>query len=205
MRSWEWFANAVCVMSLTACGNSEGHKTGGGNGSTPKSGSVGAPCIAADELSQDFSGFAVREVNVETLSPGCDSGMCLTNNFQGRVSCPYGQSDTQATTDPQCFVPESEDPIQVPVEPQLLDRSASKSVTCSCQCDGPADGPFCSCPSGTVCEDPFANLEPQRPAMPAKYCIPVGSLYDPVNAPFPVETCDASSLNCGDPRPYPPP
>ena len=202
MRRWERLVWLVATMRcLAACSDAESEAEGS---SEPKPRAVGAPCIEDDEWAPDFSGFAVGDLNVATLSTRCDSGMCIVNNFQGRVSCPYGQSEAQAMTDSQCFVPDSEDPITVPVEPQRLDRRASKTVTCSCQCDGPAGGPFCTCPSGTVCEYPFANIGLPPPPMPGKYCIPVGALYDPREVLTP-EFCDATPENCGDPRPYPPP
>jgi hypothetical protein len=62
-----------------------------------------------------FNGFQASEVNLESNSPACRAGTCLLNHFQGRVTCPYGQSAEQAASDPRCFVPGTEEAITVPV------------------------------------------------------------------------------------------
>jgi hypothetical protein len=57
-----------------------------------QSGGVGDPCIPEDEYRQGFNGYQVSEVNVESKSFQCETRVCIVNHFQGRVSCPYGQS-----------------------------------------------------------------------------------------------------------------
>jgi hypothetical protein len=57
---------------------------------------VGDPCVPEAEYSQTFSGFDPGEVNVESKSFQCQTRLCLANHFQGRVSCPYGQTSTGA-------------------------------------------------------------------------------------------------------------
>src|SRR5258706_11907102 len=52
---------------------------------------VGDSCIPDDESRPDFSGYAENEVNIESESPSCQTGVCLVNHFRGRVSCPDGQ------------------------------------------------------------------------------------------------------------------
>jgi len=54
-------------------------------------GGVGDPCVPEDEYRQDFNGYAMTEVNVESKSFQCETRVCIVNHFQGRVSCPYGQ------------------------------------------------------------------------------------------------------------------
>jgi hypothetical protein len=62
-----------------------------------ESGGVGDPCTPEDEYLQDFNGFAESEVNIESKSFQCETRVCIVNHFQGRSSCPYGQ--TQADID----------------------------------------------------------------------------------------------------------
>jgi hypothetical protein len=57
-----------------------------------QAGGVGDPCIPEDEYQNLFGGYSVTEVNVESRSFQCETRVCLVNHFQGRVSCPYGQS-----------------------------------------------------------------------------------------------------------------
>jgi hypothetical protein len=59
---------------------------------------VGDPCVPAREYDVTFNGFDPGEVNVESKSFQCQTRLCLANHFQGRVSCPYGQ--TKAGTTP---------------------------------------------------------------------------------------------------------
>lgn len=54
---------------------------------------TGDPCVPEDEYLTGFSGFSQSEVNVESRSFQCLSRVCLVNHFQGRVSCPYGQTE----------------------------------------------------------------------------------------------------------------
>jgi hypothetical protein len=57
---------------------------------------VGAPCTPEQEYDPTFLGFAVGEVNVESKSFDCQTRLCLANHFQGRVTCPYGQTKAGA-------------------------------------------------------------------------------------------------------------
>jgi hypothetical protein len=83
-----------------------------------QSGGVGDPCTPEDEYRQDFNGYQLTEVNVESKSFQCETRVCVVNHFQGRVSCPYGQTgmnpdivtptspDYKQPTDPaRCRVP----------------------------------------------------------------------------------------------------
>jgi hypothetical protein len=189
MRLREWLA-AVALVQLAACSDDEETK-----GSTPEG--VGEPCILDTEEDPTFSGFSLLETSVgDTTADVCKSGVCLANHFQGRVSCPYGQTATQAASDPACFVPGSNEPITVPVDPQVTERPPATTVTCSCQCGGLPDGENCECPTGTVC----ASLSS---GSPRTHCMIERAIFDPTDPP-PI-ACDESRMNCGDPRPYPPP
>src|SRR5258708_5583188 len=109
------------------------------------SGGVGDPCTPEDEYTQEFSGFSVGEVNVESRSFQCETPICLVNHFQGRVSGPYGQTQAVADTSSaaslsgkepdRCRIPGTDgvsidDRIKVAVEPQLEERQAEKAVYC---------------------------------------------------------------------------
>jgi hypothetical protein len=124
---------------------------------------VGDACLPRDEFSAGFSGFSVDEVTVETANVDCAAeSFCLVHGFQGRVSCPYGQSETAlslSTDDPQrCFLPRDERKVvTVPVSPQLKDARARDSVYCSALCADAhghrSDGRrYHDCPSGYHCE-----------------------------------------------------
>jgi hypothetical protein len=54
---------------------------------------VGDPCVPEDEYLTGFNGFSKDEVNVESRSFQCLTRVCLVNHFEGRVSCPYGQTE----------------------------------------------------------------------------------------------------------------
>jgi hypothetical protein len=112
---------------------------------------VGRACVTGDERFADFSGFSLGEVNVEGLGGACgDELVCLVTQFQGRVTCPEGQSADELG---RCLTSLGE-PVVVPVEPQLSSRPADRHVICSCRCAGPdADADYCKCPSGMQCEE----------------------------------------------------
>ncbi len=123
-----------------------------------KPGGVGDPCIPEDEYSTEFSGYSAEEVNVESRSFQCVTRVCLVNHFQGRVSCPYGQTQGAINRNPddgsaedRCHIPGTlgnrrEDAVQVPVNPQLVERQAEDTVYCSCRCanaEGRTDDDYC--------------------------------------------------------------
>lgn len=138
-----------------------------------ESGGVGEPCTPEDEYQEDFSGFAVTEVNVESRSFQCETRVCLVNHFQGRVSCPYGQTADQATMGTgNCKIPGSEDKIKVPVEPQLTSRRAGQTVYCSCRCDGEdPSARYCECPSGYGCVKLVDKIGEGNEQLAGSYCI----------------------------------
>src|SRR5580658_4151657 len=53
---------------------------------------VGDPCTPEQEYDPSFLGYSQTEVSVESKSFQCETRLCLVDHFQGRVSCPYGQS-----------------------------------------------------------------------------------------------------------------
>jgi hypothetical protein len=60
---------------------------------------VGDPCIPSEEKDPLFQGFHVQQTYVETGAfASCESGVCLIDFFQGRVSCPLGQAQPERCT-----------------------------------------------------------------------------------------------------------
>jgi hypothetical protein len=111
---------------------------------------LGLACTPGDEARPNFSGYRETEVNLESRSPSCSSGICLVNAFRGRTSCPGGQPDPSR---PTCFTTgDNPVPVTVPVEAWLPGRPPESSVYCSCRCAAPAGaGPLCACPDGFEC------------------------------------------------------
>lgn len=153
-----------------------------------ETGGVGDPCIPEDEYQKGFSGFSVEEVNVESRSFQCTTRVCLVNHFQGRVSCPYGNKESDINRErpiPEdgmegCFVPDNSSiQIEVPVDPQLTVRRAEDAVYCSCRCDGPdANARYCECPSGYSCTRLVENLDLGAAQLAGSYCIREGTDYE---------------------------
>lgn len=167
---------------------------------TPKP--LGAPCVPDDERNPEFNGFQASEVSLDT-NAGCQSNLCLVNHFQGRVSCPYGQTVAAAQDSRECFIPGTASGIAVtvPVDPQLVQRRSDDTVACSCRCAGPGPGPFCSCPSNMECAPMISPLGlPGTDTLAGSYCIPRGTAYDPVT--LDPESCNPDAASCGAPNPY---
>jgi hypothetical protein len=153
-------------------------------GCTP--GGVGDPCIPEDEYGADFPGYGVEEVNVEAMSFQCETRLCLVNHFQGRVTCPYGQTVTEEDgtrrapeqVQNPCYLPDGNGHAVLPdVKAQLLKRRAKDSVYCSCRCDGPdKNARYCECPSGYSCtllnEIPLGASQ-----LLGSYCVRNGTAY----------------------------
>jgi len=145
---------------------------------------LGAPCVPLLEESTGFAGFATGEISVETGTPACAGGTCLVNHFQGRVTCPSGQSGPGQGLDaaPACRAPGTCGAVTAQVQPQCASRPASQSVYCSCRCaniDGRRDdgSTYCTCPSTMACVQlvlGFGNDDPIAGA----YCITSGTEYE---------------------------
>jgi hypothetical protein len=138
-----------------------------------RSSGVGDPCVPDSEFSPTFSGFNIKEVNVESKSFQCQTRICLVNHFRGRVSCgedrpekerglgqdknglgPGGTSDNSKG----CNVPGTKDPITGPVAPGTTDPADSKKGKCVqawCEKRKPENAVYCSC----RCADVNGNKE----------------------------------------------
>lgn len=177
----------------------------------PTSAAVGVACIPYEEVNPSFAGFAVDETSLETSHVDCAAeSVCLIHRFQGRVSCPYGQTEDALTlpmSDPRrCVLPwSSMEPVRVAVPPQIVERSAHEGVYCSALCADSQgrrnDGRrYHDCPSGFHCENVDASaLAPEN--LSGSYCVRDGTKN---SAAFSKEVCTldtgGSSGNCGDAR-----
>jgi len=168
-------------------------------------GGVGDPCTPEDEYEQTFNGFQVTEVNVESRSFQCETRVCLVNHFQGRVSCPAGQTDPVAGTAATCSIPGTkagnpQDDIIVPVKAQLVDRQTEQAVYCSCRCDGPdKNARYCECPEGFQCEKLVEDLKigASGGQLAGSYCIRAGSKYDDKKHRDSADNCGDFPDQCG--------
>jgi hypothetical protein len=158
---------------------------------------VGDPCVPEDEYSATFSGFALTEVSTESRSFQCQSRLCLVNHFQGRVSCPYGQTRDEATGEAKCRLPGTDEAVQAPVQPQLVERRAEDAVYCSCRCAGPDDSArYCECPSGFSCSPVVPKLALGAGQLPGSYCVREGTEYKAGTSLG--QACDATLGNCSE-------
>jgi hypothetical protein len=129
---------------------------------TPKP--LGGPCIPVEEDDPGSGGFDLNQISINGNAVDCQSTVCLIHQFQGRVSCPYGQTASPNADGETCTTPNGAT-VTVPVAAQLIDRPPSNSVYCTCHCAGPGPGPFCACPTGFACSplidgsqsDPYAG------------------------------------------------
>ncbi len=127
---------------------------------------VGEPCVPVAELSPGYPGASAEEIDLDTEHGGCESAMCMSYGFQGRVGCPEGNSKQP------CLTPDGV-AVDTDVEPQLESRPAELAVVCTCRCSGPGDEPLCECPTGTVCvDDVIADLGPNSQNLAGGYCLP---------------------------------
>jgi hypothetical protein len=53
---------------------------------------VGDPCTPEKEFSPGFAGASAEQLTLDLNSVQCDTRVCMSHYFQGRVSCPYGNS-----------------------------------------------------------------------------------------------------------------
>jgi hypothetical protein len=162
---------------------------------------LGAACVPEIERSPTFHGYATNHVAVNYANPACGSSVCLVNHMQGRVSCPYGQTEDElAASSPGCHVPWSTEPVTVPVDPQRLSRTASSAATCSCRCNGPGEGPFCVCPGAMECVPLIAETGSVELDIAAgSYCIPRGTAFSPQGPDVPSGTCVDGRASGEDP------
>jgi hypothetical protein len=111
-----------------------------------QSGGVGDPCTPEQEYSAHFTGFAMAEAYVESRSFQCATRICLVNHFQGRVSCPLGQSSADIH------------PCSGPDDTSCPTGACTASETFSPACEVcTQQDPTCTpiaCPTGLTCDLP---------------------------------------------------
>lgn len=179
-----------------------------------EAGGVGDPCIPEDEYYQSFSGYSIKETNVESRSFQCETRVCLVNHFQGRVSCPYGQLQEDIRNLPgddprRCKIPgttgtREHDAVTVAVSPQMVTRQPDKAVYCSCRCanaKGRTDdgAKYCKCPGGFECTPLIDDLKLGSKQLAGSYCIKAGTKYDEAEPQIP---CNRGAQDCGPEQPY---
>lgn len=162
---------------------------------------VGGACVPSLESDPSFSGFSMLDVSVEAR--GCQHSACIVNHVQGRVSCPYGQTEMQIDTldasDPaRCRLPGSGLAVEVPVEPQRIYRNARDNVYCSCRCDGPdRSAEYCDCPSGYACTPLVEEYGlPLEAEVAGAYCVKEGTQWNPQKV-IQAEVCEAEAAKAG--------
>jgi hypothetical protein len=154
---------------------------------------VGDPCTPEQEYDSTFLGFSQKQVNVESKSFQCQTRVCLVNHFRGRVSCPYGQTATgQGISSGACSLPGTQggtvegvanSPEGKRVDPQCLNRTADKTVYCSCRCansKGATDdgANYCACPDGFACQQLVDPTGQGNEGLTGGYCIKTGTEYN---------------------------
>jgi hypothetical protein len=172
-------------------------KASGTAGSATVGASVGIPCVADEESLANFDGFTATEVVLEPSSSACGGGVCAMNHFQGRASCPYGQTDEDLQDGgARCFLPGTTTPVTVPVPAQLLARRANDVAVCTCRCAGPGSGPFCTCENGTECAPlvQALGIGPDE-EIAGSYCLKPGTTDYDAAVPRSA-TCNRAARNC---------
>jgi hypothetical protein len=135
-----------------------------------QSGGVGDPCTPEEEYGDGFTGFDVTEGYIESRSFQCTTRICLVNHFQGRVSCPLGQSQSEIHAcagpgDKSCgsgaaCVPST---TLAPTCKKPCDPNDKNCVPMNCPagltCD--YDQLICVCDSATTAKVTFENIDYQ--------------------------------------------
>jgi hypothetical protein len=160
---------------------------------------IGDPCTAEDEELPNFAGYAMTEVSVESRSQQCRSRMCLVNHFQGRVTCPEGQTAEEASgDDPPCKTITGL-PVKTAVAAWDTDRLAHDSVYCSCRCDGPdPSANYCKCPSGFSCQHLVDSYGLGKEQLRGSYCVRDGSGYQAEQQGGPTCATDPETPGCSE-------
>lgn len=175
-----------------------------------KQGGVGDPCTPEQEFDPTFSGFSIKEVNIESKSFQCQTRLCLVNHYRGRTSCPTGQdangvglnpSDPKSTAKPEaCLVPGTTTKVTGPtgaslnprkkacVPSQCSKRKKENAVYCSCRCANSQgqtnDGAiYCGCPDGFTCSKLVSSTGRGNEGLTGSYCIKNATEYDPAGDP----------------------
>jgi hypothetical protein len=153
-----------------------GASEAGFDAGTPEAAVIGTPCIPSQETSATFDGFASSEISLESIPTKSGTPTCLVDHFQGLVTCPYGQSASGEA--PACAAPcttSGGEPVVGAVEPQCVDRVASKVVLWTCRCantEGRSDDgdTYCTCPTGLSCTQLISSIGDSGSGFAGGYC-----------------------------------
>lgn len=159
---------------------------------------IGAPCLPVSEKSATFGGYTISEVSALPVPSGAPT--CLVYHFQGRVTCPYGQSSGAHSGCAGCVSAEGQS-VTAEVTPQCSDRPASKTVVWSCRCaneegltsDGNA---YCTCPSGTECVQVLPSTGAAEDDFGGAYCLDPSVVVAAGTYPACGGTCDPATTPC---------
>jgi hypothetical protein len=144
---------ALCVLPL-ACQGSK----------------VGDECTPEDEYKSDFAGFKMQEENIESRSFQCATRICLVNHFQGRVTCPRGQTNLDIVfCDPQASDPCNGDGLPASVK----GGDCVEAQTFAPDCD-PENELSCAGVTGTFCDKTakVCSCTPGAPVPEHYFCEP---------------------------------
>ncbi len=188
----------------------------------PREEGIGDPCTLELEYDPSFTGFDEKQAVTESKSFQCRSRLCLANHFRGRSTCPYGQS-IEGNPPPgakgSCTIPGTNEPVsgltdpgnpesfrdprkRKLVAPQCVDRTADKTVYCSCRCadingNKPSDQTFCACPDGFTCSQLVTSVDRGDEGLTGSYCIKNGTEYDR-NTSCNQGDCTPGTSTCGE-------
>lgn len=144
-----WWALASFALATMGCASS----------------GVGDPCTPEAELVPTFGQSTSADLVIDVNAMQCETRVCLSHYFQGRVSCPFGngRKGGQATPGAKCLAvpgkrglftldgaltgglccPQLGDleqrPLDRAVGAQCAERPAADAVYCTCRCDVPDD------------------------------------------------------------------
>jgi hypothetical protein len=201
-------ADASAVETGTSDGASSAtgsaSDAGADGGPMPLGIPVGAPCLSDQEEDPSYAGANADEVGVIPNAPACNGGVCVIDHFQGRTSCPYGQSADGAVPEgaAACSIPGSDAAIRAAVLPWCSSRPPSDVVTCSCRCADLAggtddSGTFCSCPAGFTCTQLLSSLGAGLDtSLTGAYCLKAGTAFTPDGSALVCSACNPTTNPC---------
>jgi len=181
--------NAILLglLAVAACGSENKElwlPLEGGDGGPVR---IGSPCAPHEENDPAFGGFSRSDLVIESTAgqPG-GAPVCLVLNFQGRVSCPYGQDASGAGPNGTSCKTPGGSPVTVAVEPQCVDLRPGDHAIWSCRCAASGEASdVCSCPSGMACDAVLPSLAPEGAnnddTIHGSYCVPSSILHGSSN------------------------
>jgi hypothetical protein len=123
-------------------------------------GALGDPCLPDLEKGSFFAGFSVAQLSVVSNDfNACQTGICLINHFQGRVSCPLGQAAPEPCKGPNDLesCPGGKKCVEAGVVPVFCEAGVAgqcdayggvcNTLKGACECSADAH-----CPEGTTCD-----------------------------------------------------